>query len=173
MSSGVVKAYIGVGSNIDPMKNIERAMSLLISRVKVTAVSTMYRTKPLGGRLQKDYINGVWAVETVLSPRGLKETVLAPTETLLGRIRTEDAYASRTIDLDLLLYGDIGIHEDGLIVPDPDIFTRPFIAIPLCEIAPGLILPGGVSIEDAADGLDGSSMISDHELTERLRRLIA
>lgn len=173
MRPGAVKAFIGVGSNIDPKQNIEQALSMLMRRVRVTAVSTMYQTKPLGGRLQNDYINGVWAVETVLSPRVLKENVLAPTETLLGRIRTEDAFASRTIDLDLLLYGDIAVHEDGLTVPDPDIFTRPFIAIPLCEIAPGLILPGGVSVKDAADGLDCSSMIPDHELTERLRRLIA
>jgi 2-amino-4-hydroxy-6-hydroxymethyldihydropteridine diphosphokinase len=173
MNPGVMTAYIGVGSNIDPIQNIERALSMLMRRVRVTAVSTIYRTKPLRGRLQNDYINGVWAVETGIPPRELKETVLAPTETLLGRIRTEDVYASRTIDLDLLLYGDIAVHEDGLTVPDPDIFTRPFIAIPLCEIAPGLILPGGVSVKDAADGLDGSSMIPDHEFTERLRRLIA
>ncbi len=173
MNPGAVTAYIGVGSNINPAQNIERALSALNRRIKVTAVSTMYRTKPLSGRLQEDYINGVWAVETGIPPRELKETVLAPTETLLGRIRTEDSYASRTIDLDLLLYGDIAVHEDGLTVPDPDIYTRSFIAIPLCEIAPGLILPGGVSIADAASVLDGSSMIPDHEFTERLRRLIA
>ncbi len=97
------------------------------------AISTHFRTAPLAGRTeQSDYINGVWAIETRLSFARLK-TVLGEIESECGRVRTKDTYASRPIDLDIL------ICETYV---DEDLFTRPFLAFPLLELAPKMVIKG-------------------------------
>ena len=174
MSESTVTSYIGVGSNIDPETNIEHALSALGQHVRIEAISTFYRTKPLLGRRQPDYLNGVWKISTGIPLPELKTGVLSPIENELGRIRTADAYAARTIDLDILLYGDMVADGGEITVPDHDITTRPFIAIPLYELAPGLVLPGtGTPLSEIARNMNTESMIADIPFTERLRRIIS
>lgn len=142
----MARAFIGIGANLDPEANILRALGLLSRRARVVGVSTFYRT-PAEGRLeQPDYVNGVVAIETDLPPRELKEGVLEGIEARLGRRRTGDKLAARPIDLDLLLYEDLVVHEPGLALPHPDIERRPFVAIPLAELAPERVLPGTVQL---------------------------
>jgi len=133
--------FVAVGSNVDPERNIPAALRSLKRFAPVTATSTFFRTPPLSRPEQPMFYNGVWQLHTTRSPRELKFEVLRCIETELGRERTEDRHAPRPIDLDLILYGDRVIGESDLCVPDPEICQRPFIAIPLLELAPHLVLP--------------------------------
>jgi len=135
-----MRAYISVGSNIEPEKNLPAALDLLKQRVRVTAVSTVYRTAPLGDREQPDFLNAVWQVETELPPHELK-AALGEVEDALGRERSAGKYAPRTIDLDLILYGDETAYEADLKLPHPDL-SRPFVGGPLLELAADIRLPG-------------------------------
>jgi 2-amino-4-hydroxy-6-hydroxymethyldihydropteridine diphosphokinase len=139
-----VVAFVAVGSNIDPERNIEMALRRLQQLAVLHATSTFYRTPPLERPEQPMFVNGVCEISSGLSARQLKFQVLRRIEDELARKRTEDRHAPRTIDLDLLLYGDAVIEEAGLRVPDPDICRRAFIAVPLLELAPSLKLPGSL-----------------------------
>jgi len=134
--------YIGVGSNIEPEINLIKAFDMLCRRIRIEAVSTCYRSTALDRPEQSDYINCVWQGVTDLDAESVKYSILRGIESALGRIRTADAYASREIDLDLLLYGDRCIRSPRITLPDPDITSRAFIAIPLLELAPEIIIPG-------------------------------
>lgn len=136
-----MEAFIAVGSNIEPEQNLLTALDRLKAKVPVKAVSTVYRTEPVGRPEQPSFLNGVWKILTPLPPRALKFDVLRPLEAALGRVRSEDRYAPRTIDLDILLYGNAVIREPGLEIPDPDLCRRPFLAAGVLELAPGLVLP--------------------------------
>lgn len=158
-------AYIAVGSNIRPEKNVPDAVDLLREKVEVVAVSNFYRSKALDRPDQADYRNGVVAVRTSLTPRELRDEVLRPIESRLDRKRSEDKYAPRTVDLDLILYGDEVIHEPGLNLPDGDLRARAFIAVPLLEVAPELVLPDdGTRLAD----LPAAKMTEDVELDSAL-----
>ncbi len=155
----MARAFIGMGANVDPEANILRALGLLSSRARVVGVSTFYRTPAEGRPEQPDYVNGVVAIETELPPRELKEGVLEGIEARLGRRRTGDKFAARPIDLDLLLYEDLVVDEPGLALPPPDIERRPFVAIPLAELAPERILPGtDLLLRDVAAKWSGARM---------------
>ena len=135
------RVYVSVGANVAPERNIADGLGLLAGRLTIDAVSTFYRTPAIGRPEQDDYLNGVIALDTALEPLALKE-VLREVERALGRVRTEDAYAPRTLDLDILLYGNRVFIEAELEIPDPDIATRPFLAAGLIELDPSLTLPG-------------------------------
>jgi len=137
----MASAYVGVGSNIEPETNVIRSLELLRERVRVTAVSQIFTTAPIDRPMQEPYANGVFRIETDLEPRELK-SLFRSIEDSLGRTRTADRYAPRTIDLDLVLYGERVIREPGLVIPNPDLLTRPFLTAALLEIAPDLIVPG-------------------------------
>lgn len=141
MDGNVETAYIALGSNIEPDENMPRAIEALAEHVQVTGVSMLYRTPAMDRPDDPSFINGVCRIETNIEPRALKFEVLRGIETALGRVRMEDAYAPRTIDLDILLYGNHVINEAGLNVPDPDLRTRPFLAVPLLELWPEAMLP--------------------------------
>lgn len=141
MADRPTTAYVGVGSNIEPERNIRRALDLLKQRVHVAACSTFYRTAPVDRPDQPPFLNGVWRIETPLTAYALKFDVLRPIEADLGRVRTVDPYAARPIDLDVLLYGDVVVDEPDLRIPDPDIRTRSFLSVPLLELDPELVLP--------------------------------
>jgi 7,8-dihydro-6-hydroxymethylpterin-pyrophosphokinase len=111
-------------------------------------------------------------IATELPPRALKFEVLRPIEAELGRRREEDRYAPRPIDLDLLLYDDVLLTEEGLVLPDPELWSRPFLAHPLHELAPGLVLPGGEAIADVAARLPREEMHPLPEYTERVREAL-
>lgn len=162
--------FVGVGSNIDPEASIPAAQRRLASRVRVTGVSTFYRTEPVGAPGTPPFVNGVWRIETGLGPRELKGEVLRPIEAALGRRRTADRYAPRTIDLDVLVHGDEVLDGEGLRVPDPDVRTRPFVAFPLWELAPDLVLPDdGRALADVVSGLSREGMVALGDLTRLLR----
>jgi 2-amino-4-hydroxy-6-hydroxymethyldihydropteridine diphosphokinase len=136
-----VDAFIAVGSNIDPSKNIAASLLALKALVKITAVSNFYRTPAVGRPGRPDFLNGVIKIQTGLDPRRLKFDVLRKVESQFHRVRSADKFAARTIDLDVILYGSLVIDEPDLRLPDPAIRTYPFVAIPLLELAPDLILP--------------------------------
>ena len=141
MSNKETNVFIGVGSNIDSEKNIADAISRLSKHVDITGISTFYWNKPLFGEDQDDYLNGVWRITASDSPKDLKLNVLNNVEQELCRNRTLDSNAPRTVDLDLLLFGDLVMTKKELVLPDPDIYTRSFVAFPLLELEPELVIP--------------------------------
>jgi 2-amino-4-hydroxy-6-hydroxymethyldihydropteridine diphosphokinase len=138
----MARAFIAVGSNINPAENVRKALGLLARQAKLAGISTVYRTAPLGRPEQPHYYNCVVEIETGIASADLKQKLLRPIEEALGRIRTADKCASRTIDLDLIVYGDLTIDTDSIKLPDPQILERPFLALPLSELAPDLVLAG-------------------------------
>ncbi len=172
MDNDVVGAFIGVGSNIQPEHNIADALARLSKHVDITGISSFYKTAPLLRENQNDYLNGVWQINTLIPPKELKFSVLRTIEKELHRNRESDEYAPRTIDLDLLLYGDMVIQEDNLTIPDPDICKRSFIAFPLSELNPALVMPDTKQLLiDIINALSKDNMIPDITFTESLRRM--
>jgi dihydroneopterin aldolase/2-amino-4-hydroxy-6-hydroxymethyldihydropteridine diphosphokinase len=159
-----------VGSNIGPDGNIREALRRLAKSARLVSISTFYREPAIGRPEEPEFYNGVVAVDTDLPPDMLKWRVLRAIEAALGRQRGVDRYASRTIDLDLLLYGDSVLSGSELTLPDPDILKRPFIAIPLYEIAPDLVLPDvRVPIRQVAEQFSTKTMQPLDKLTRSLR----
>jgi 2-amino-4-hydroxy-6-hydroxymethyldihydropteridine diphosphokinase len=126
----VATAYVSLGSNINPRRNIVKALRLLSGSQFVLKVSTVFRTKPERERKQPYYYNCVVSLKTDASPKTLKSGLLKPIESLLGRKRMKDKFASRPIDLDLIAYNNKLL--------DPDIVRRPYLASCLKELNPGL-----------------------------------
>jgi 2-amino-4-hydroxy-6-hydroxymethyldihydropteridine diphosphokinase len=166
------RAYVGVGSNIEPEVNVAAALRRLAELARVAAISTFYRTPAEGRPDQPDYYNGVVALDTDLGPAAL-HAALRRIEAALGRRRSADRHAARPIDLDLVVYGDQVIAEEGLVVPDPDITRRAFLAVPLCELSPDLCLPGsGRAVSQLAARLPRAGMEPLGEYTRRLRESV-
>lgn len=169
----MVRAFVGVGSNIRPEENVRKALGLLASKVTVLEISTVYSTEAEGQPELPRYYNCVVEIETEASPTQLKHDILRQIEEDLGRERTEDKYAPRTIDLDLILYGDLVLESEDLVLPDPQIQSRSYLAIPLYELDSELILPGvGIRIEEVAGQLEHSSMIPLRFYTTFLKKEI-
>ena len=168
----MARAFISVGSNIDPDRNVVEAVRRLVSHAKLSGISTVLRTAAVGRPEQADYYNCVIAVNTELPPMELKR-LLNAIERDLGRLRTSDRWAARCIDLDLIVYGHLVSASPELTVPDPDILKRNFLAAGLCELAPTMQLPGwsrGVSSVAAELGTDGLTPL--HAYTARLRAAV-
>jgi 2-amino-4-hydroxy-6-hydroxymethyldihydropteridine diphosphokinase len=146
----VTRAYVGLGSNLgDREATLRAAVAELAATpgVEVMAVSTFVDTEPVGYLDQPRFLNGVVVVETDLPARRLLDLLLA-VEARFGRDRAAvPAQGPRTLDLDLLLYGDARIDEDGLRVPHPRLHERAFVLGPLLEVAPGLEVPGKGTVE--------------------------
>jgi len=134
---------------------LRRALDLLAAEpgVELRALSSLRETEPVGYLDQPRFVNGAAELETTLSPRELLDRMLA-VERALGRERTGPRFGPRTIDLDLLLYGDERIDEPGLQVPHPRLHERRFALEPLAELDPRLELPGHGSIQAVLAGLD-------------------
>ncbi|MBI3901345.1 MAG: 2-amino-4-hydroxy-6-hydroxymethyldihydropteridine diphosphokinase [Nitrosomonadales bacterium] len=142
--------YIGLGSNLsDPRAQVLGAMQALggLPGTRVTARSALYRSAPVGYLEQPDFINAVAQLETGLAPRALLDALLV-LELEHGRTR-EFPNAPRTLDLDVLLYGDMRHHEHGLTLPHPQMHRRAFVLMPLLEIAPDCMIPGVGSAAEA------------------------
>ena len=136
-------AYVGLGSNLDePRAQVERALDelALLPRSHFKRRSSLYRTAPVGHAAQPNFINAVAAIDTELDA----EALLAELQAIESRhARTRSfANAPRTLDLDLLLYGDARINRPGLVVPHPRMHERAFVLQPLVEIAPLAYIPG-------------------------------
>src|SRR5215203_6602340 len=139
-----MRAYVGIGANLGNRdETIARALDLLARRaeVDVLQVSTLRETDPVGYADQPRFLNGAAAVETDLDPRALLDELLA-VERELGRTRDGPRFGPRTIDLDLLLYGEVVVDEAGLRVPHPRLAERRFALEPLAELDPGLTIAG-------------------------------
>lgn len=163
------RVFLGVGSNLAPREHLPRALAGLRAFAPVSAVATCYVTAPLGRPEQPPYVNTVFEVATALGPLALR-SALRDLEARLGRRRTADRFASREIDLDVVLHGDQVLTAGPLHLPDPDLRTRAFLALPLLELAPGLVLPDtGEPLAEVARRLPAADMTPDLELTRALR----
>ena len=152
----MTKAFVGIGSNLgEPERQIRAALEQLAAEegVELLAVSTLRRTEPVGYRDQPDFLNGAAELETVLPARELLGRLLA-IESRLGRVRGKGPrFGPRTIDLDLLLYGDETIDEPGLTVPHPRLAERRFALEPLADLDPALEVPGLGPVQALLAGL--------------------
>jgi 2-amino-4-hydroxy-6-hydroxymethyldihydropteridine diphosphokinase len=151
----VTRAYVGLGSNLgDRERMLHAAVDALGAEqgIDVVAVSTLRETEPVGVGEQPLFLNGAVALETALPAGELLDRLLA-VERCFGRVRVEGEHAPRTLDLDLLLYGDEEIDEPGLTVPHPRLHERRFVLEPLGELAPGLVVPGHGSVEALLSGV--------------------
>jgi 2-amino-4-hydroxy-6-hydroxymethyldihydropteridine diphosphokinase len=139
----VETAYVALGSNLGAR---EQHLSAALAALRATAgirnlvVSHAYETRPVGPGTQGCYLNAVARLETTLSPRALLERLLA-IERTEGRERGPRRDLPRSLDLDLLLYGDLRVDELGLVVPHPRLHERGFVLEPLSELAPELVHP--------------------------------
>ncbi|MBK8958138.1 MAG: 2-amino-4-hydroxy-6-hydroxymethyldihydropteridine diphosphokinase [Proteobacteria bacterium] len=156
-----VTAYIGLGSNLDdPAAQVATAIDALaaLPDCSLRAVSSFYRNPPMGPKDQPDYVNAVVALETRLAPRALLDAMQA-IERAQGRDRSGQRWGPRTIDLDLLVYGDSVLHEDHLTVPHPGLAERAFVLVPLAEIAPHVSIPGHAALATLLAAVDRASVV--------------
>lgn len=170
----MARAYIAIGSNIKPARNVWAALLALVKRVQIVSISTVYCSEALDRPEQPRFYNCVAEAETDLAPLVLKREVLRPIEAGLGRERSADKYAARTIDLDLIVYGNSVLDTKELVLPDPQITKRPFLLIPLSELAPELVLPGRqTTLEKLAANWPRANIQARNAYTRRLRRKLA
>jgi 2-amino-4-hydroxy-6-hydroxymethyldihydropteridine diphosphokinase len=178
------RVFLGIGSSLQPEENLRGALRLLAGTpgLEILGISTLYRTPPLPPpgvspthpTDDPDFLNGVLEIRTGLSPKEL-EVVLTRVEDALGRIRSPDNYAPRTMDLDILLFlpesSSGGTSTDpGQYPAHPDIRTRAFVAHPLLELDPDIHLPpDGRSLREVAAGFPDAGGVADLTLTARLR----
>jgi 2-amino-4-hydroxy-6-hydroxymethyldihydropteridine diphosphokinase len=153
----VVRAFVGLGSNLgDRESTLRAAVGRLrgLRRTEVRAVSRFRNTEPVGYLDQPRFLNGVVELKTDLSARELLEALLM-LERSLGRDRSKSPpQGPRTLDLDLLLYGDETIEEPGLTVPHPRLHVRAFVLEPLVELDPALNVPGQGPVQALLSELD-------------------
>lgn len=178
------RVFLGVGSSLQPEDNFRGALRLLADTpgLEILGISTVYRTRPLpppGASPtlltdDPDFLNGVLEIRTSLSSEEL-EAVLTRVEDALGRFHSPDKYAPRTMDLDLLLFlpenepGGMST-APGQRPAHPDIRTRAFVAHPLLELAPKILLPpDGLSLREVAAGFPDAGGVADFTLTASLR----
>ena len=151
----MTRAYVGLGANLgDRERTVREAVAALGAEegIEVLAVSTLRETEPVGVGEQPPFLNGAAALDTTLEAPELLERLLA-VEQRFGRVRVPGEHGPRTLDLDLLLYGDEQIDEPGLAVPHPRLHERRFVLEPLVELDPGLVVPGRGTVESLLRGL--------------------
>ncbi|MCW9698252.1 MULTISPECIES: 2-amino-4-hydroxy-6-hydroxymethyldihydropteridine diphosphokinase [unclassified Avibacterium] len=153
------QVYIALGSNLaTPVQQLENALHALgqLPHSQLMRVSHFYQSKPLGPQDQPDYVNAVACLATALSPLALLDE-LQRIEQEQGRVRLR-RWGERTLDLDILLYGDDIIQSERLTIPHYDMQNREFVIVPLYDIAPNLILPDGKKIVDLVQGFSNHEM---------------
>ncbi|WP_024552180.1 2-amino-4-hydroxy-6-hydroxymethyldihydropteridine diphosphokinase [Franconibacter helveticus 513] len=155
-------AYIAIGSNLaSPLDQVNAAIAALaaIPQTRLLTHSSFYRTPPLGPQDQPDYLNAAVALETTLAP----ETLLDHTQRIeleQGRERKAERWGPRTLDLDIMLFGNEVINTPRLTVPHYDMKNRAFMLLPLSEIAPSLRFPDNVPLADVLATLDKTGISS-------------
>ena len=145
----MTRVYIALGSNLaNPLHQVQSALNALaeLPQTKLIATSSLYRTPPLGPQDQPDYLNAVVALDTDLSAENLLDHT-QKIELEHGRVRKDERWGPRTLDLDILLFGDEIINTERLTVPHYDMKNRQFMLYPLAEIAPELHFPSGESLQ--------------------------
>ncbi len=164
-------SFIGAGSNIEPAFNIETALKLLSGKTVLRGISTFYETEAIGRPGDPDYFNGVVKIETDHSPEFLKFNILRDIEKSLCRKRNIDKYAPRTIDLDILFYGGLSIHNGLLDIPDPDIKKRPYLSSALNELDTSLFFPEwGLTAREIVETFKEIKLKPLTEFTDKLRK---
>ena len=135
------QALLLLGSNIDPEINLPLAVHKLGRYGRVRRISGVWESPAMGNPGAPGFLNAALLLETSLSAGELKEAAIARVEAELGRVRCDDRNAPRTMDIDIILFGHSGLLIGSLSFPDPDLLKRPFVAIPVAEIAPKHIHP--------------------------------
>jgi 2-amino-4-hydroxy-6-hydroxymethyldihydropteridine diphosphokinase len=149
-------SYIGLGSNLEnPLEQLQSALKAMaaLSGVRLRGVSSFYRNPPMGPQDQPDYVNAVAELEVDLPAEVLMER-LQQIENEHGRVRKGERWGPRTLDLDILLYGEEFIETTRLTVPHPGLAKRAFVLQPLHEIAPDLVVPGLGSVAHLLEHCD-------------------
>lgn len=147
--------YVALGSNLEqPLQQLQRACDHLQSSpdIQLTRASRIYKSSPVGPQDQPDFYNAMVAIESTLSPQQLL-TQLQHIEQQQQRVRLRH-WGPRTIDLDLILYGDHIIQEENLVVPHPRMQERHFVLLPLADLVPNLTLPDGTKLNELIESLD-------------------
>lgn len=155
MNTPHVRAYVGLGSNLDdPLAQLQRAFEQIrrIEGVHALRRSRLYRTPPWGRVDQPEFVNAVAELDTTLAPQALLACLQA-LEARFGRARREH-WGPRVLDLDLLLHGDAQQHDPGLQLPHPRLHERAFVLVPLADLAPELQVPGRGSVCALLAGVD-------------------
>jgi len=155
-----VIASIALGANIgEPERQVEAGCAAIaaLPETRLLMRSSLYRSAPVGYADQPDFINAVVQVETGLSPRQLLKALLE-IERAHGRVR-DFPNAPRTLDLDIVLYGDVVLHEPGLTIPHARMLERAFVLVPLAEIAPDAVIPGHGVARELAGSVDAAGMV--------------
>lgn len=148
----MTSVYIGLGGNLGAViENLTAAVKLLanIPQTSLISKSSWYQSKAIGPGDQGDYINGACHLQTSLDPISLLDQTQA-IENHLGRVRNE-RWGPRSVDLDILLFGDLAIKQERLTIPHPEMMNRNFVIQPLFEIAPSLIFKSSESLESVAN----------------------
>lgn len=147
--------YIAIGSNLaSPLEQVNAAVQAIgeIPDSRIVAVSSFYRTPPLGPQDQPDYLNAAVALDTALAPEALLDHTQR-IELQQGRVRKAERWGPRTLDLDIMLFGNEVINTPRLTVPHYDMQNRGFMLWPLFEIAPELCFPDGLALRDVLANL--------------------
>ncbi len=129
------KAFISLGSNIEPEKNLPLAVERLAQIGEILAISMVYQNPAVGPTPQADFLNAAVMIATDFEPLEIRAK-LREIETGMGRVRSEDKYAPRQIDLDLCLLGNWVLESPELTLPDPELLLRPHLIVPIAELAP-------------------------------------
>lgn len=157
------RVFLGLGSNIDPTCYLPEAIRCLGEYLEVNAVSTIWQTRAVGSS-GPDYLNAVIEIETELSRVELKQSVLSHIESALDRVRTEDKYADRTIDIDILIYD-----QDIL---DGDLWVQPHVFVPLSELFPDLVNPNtGENLGELSHRFPKDQMLTRPDLMDSIDQL--
>jgi len=152
--------YLGLGSNLsDPEQQIRKAIVQIanITEIKISAMSSLYFSRPMGPQDQPDYMNAVIEIKTTLKPIALLDKLQA-IENNAGRIRKENRWGARILDIDMLLYNDESIDTERLTVPHYGLQEREFVLIPLAEIDNKLMLPNGESVSTLAEKIASNGL---------------
>ena len=153
-------AYIGLGSNLsEPSQQLKNAVQAISTMKKchIKNISSLYFSRPMGPQDQPDYMNAVLSVCTSLTPIELLDA-LQIIENNTGRLRKGNRWGARILDLDILLFGQEVISNDRLTIPHYGMKSREFVLIPLHEISPDLVLPGGDILKDLIQSLDQNGL---------------
>lgn len=148
----MIRVYLGLGANLDaPLQQLQQAVTALsqLPQSQLAAVSSFYGSKPMGPQDQPDYVNAVAALDTNLAAEALLNE-LQRIELEQGRQRKDDRWGPRTLDLDILLYGEEILATPRLTVPHYGMHQREFVLYPLLELAPQLHIPGLGALADIA-----------------------
>ena len=158
--TSLVTAFIALGSNLDdPGAQVRSGLRALaaLPQTRLTGQSSLYLNPPVGYRDQPDFVNAVARIETSLPPRALLEALLA-IERAHGRVR-DFPNAPRTLDLDIVLYGELAVSEPGLTIPHRRMLERAFVMVPLAEIAPDAVVPGKGRVADLVKQVDATGLV--------------